>query len=91
MNNDTDQFANNLYRFNIHTKKGHITLFSPKLEDELGAPAYQTIDWFGNTIDSSVTFRKSVVSKGFEILHKQLTNKLNIGEFDKLVDELQNA
>lgn len=91
MNNDTNSFANNLYRFNIHTKKGHITLFSPKLGDELGAPVYQTIDWFGNTIDSSVTFRKSIVSKGFEILHKQLKNGLELGEFDKLVEELQNA
>ena len=91
MNNDTNPYAKNLYRFKIHTKKGHITLFSPKLEDELGAPVYQTIDWFGNTIDSSVTFSKGVVSKGFEILHKQLKNKLELGEFDKLVEELQNA
>lgn len=91
MSNDTNQFANNLYRFKINTKKGHITLFSPKLEDELGAPVYQIIDWFGNTVDSSVSFKKGVVSKGFEILHKQLKNKLDLGEFDKLVEELQNA
>ena len=46
MNNDTDHFANNLYRFKIDTKKGHITLFSPKLEDELGFEiVYQIIDW----------------------------------------------